>query len=207
LDLDQTIISGEEIDGETDLSDNKTLDAYKMDDEFVIFARPGLQRFLDFLFANFDVSVWTAASKTYATFIIKNIILNGKPERKLEYVFFLYHCEISSDIGRGMKDLRILKDYFGMNDFSNKKTFIIDDNADVKETNGNNCIAIKPFFYEHYVPGLAEDSYLDKLQTKLKKRFLDERKSRHESIKSAVAAAGDRERRKHRKRRSAEKAI
>ena len=42
----------------------------KKDGHYKVFERPGLQEFLDYLFANFNVSVWTAASKSYALFII-----------------------------------------------------------------------------------------------------------------------------------------
>ena len=77
LDLDQTIISAE-TPKEIDLTGQDKIKAKKftfhdMDNYYIVFERPGLQKFLDFLFANFSVSVWTAASKDYAAFIIKNI--------------------------------------------------------------------------------------------------------------------------------------
>ena len=42
---------------------------------YLVFERPGLQEFLDYLFKNFRVIVWTAATKSYAAFIIEKIIL------------------------------------------------------------------------------------------------------------------------------------
>ena len=39
---------------------------HDMDGYYIVFERPGLQEFLDYLFANYIVSVWTAATKDYA---------------------------------------------------------------------------------------------------------------------------------------------
>lgn len=66
---------------------------------YIVFQRPHLQEFLDFLFSNFKVSVWSAASKDYVLFIINNIILKNKPTRQLEWIFFDEHCSISKKIG------------------------------------------------------------------------------------------------------------
>ena len=78
LDLDQTIICSET------LKDLKEYENYKdkmkkykyknMDDCYIVFERPNLQSFLDFLFKNYNVSIWTAASKDYALFIIEDTI-------------------------------------------------------------------------------------------------------------------------------------
>ena len=68
----------------------------KDDDEsyYLVFERRGLQQFLDYLFSNFTVCVWTAATKDYAAFIIDKMLLS-KPDRKLDYVFVQYHCKKS----------------------------------------------------------------------------------------------------------------
>ena len=72
LDLDQTCISAESLDGdepEFNYQNPKHLkkaQKYRyedMDGYYMVFERPGLQEFLDFLFKNFNVSIWTAASK------------------------------------------------------------------------------------------------------------------------------------------------
>ena len=91
LDLDQTIISAE-ADEDYDFNKNnkkvKLFKYYDMDSYYIIFERPGLQPFLDFLFSNFNVSIWTAASKDYALFIINKIILQNKKKRKIDWIFF-----------------------------------------------------------------------------------------------------------------------
>ena len=47
---------------------------HKMNEDFIVFERPGLQNFLSWLFKNFNVIVWSAASPDYVEFIVKNII-------------------------------------------------------------------------------------------------------------------------------------
>ena len=113
LDLDQTLIcacdfkeykpgSNKKMD---EKADNEIFNKINMDNIYTVFQRPNLEKFLDFIFENFNVSVWTAASKDYALFIINKIILKldtknkDKPKkRKLDYVFFSYHCDISKKI-------------------------------------------------------------------------------------------------------------
>ena len=58
LDLDSTLICAEPIESlpKGDFSEFKV---YNMDDYYKVFERPYLQEFLDFLFANFNVSIWT----------------------------------------------------------------------------------------------------------------------------------------------------
>ena len=111
LDLDQTMISAEadeEYDFKKYKEKSKLFEFNDMDGYYLVFARPGLQEFLDYIFKNFNVSIWTAASKDYALFIIEKMILVGKKERKLDWIFFSYHCDVSKKHKKGSKDLSIL---------------------------------------------------------------------------------------------------
>ena len=150
LDLDQTLISAE-ADEEYDFKkyQKKALlfDFYDMDGYYLVFARPFLQEFLDYAFANFEVSIWTAATKDYALFIIDHIILAGKSERKLDWIFFSYHCDISEKLGKGTKDLSILWDEYHLPGFNKNNTIILDDYDEVCSTQPENCISAKPFFF------------------------------------------------------------
>jgi TFIIF-interacting CTD phosphatase-like protein len=116
-----------------------------MEGVYKVFERPGLQNFLDFLFENFNVSVWTAASKSYALFIIDEFILKGHPERRLDYVLFSYHCKKSRRLQDTQKALNILKDEFELLNFDMDKTYIIDDHPEVYSAQPDNCINIKAF--------------------------------------------------------------
>ena len=79
---------------------NKTK-VYDMKDDgksyYLVFERPYVQEFLDFLFENFSVNVWTAATKDYAAFIIEHLVLNNRKNRKLDYVFVNYHTKKSKN--------------------------------------------------------------------------------------------------------------
>ena len=76
--------------------------------------RPHLQEFLDYLFENYNVSIWTAASKDYALYIINYVILK-EPERKLNFVFFSHHCDIAKKLKKkSPKDLEMLEKEFNL---------------------------------------------------------------------------------------------
>lgn len=123
-----------------------------MDDDYIIFVRPGLQEFLDFLFKNFRVSVWTAASKDYALFIIQYILLlldenenklEADVDRDINYIFFYYHCIVSEKKDGGYKNLKFLcsKDPTCTED----RMFILDDNPSVYSTQPKSCIQADEF--------------------------------------------------------------
>lgn len=170
LDLDQTMISSE-ADEEYDFEKNKEKAKkfrYKdMDGYYIVFERPGLQKFLDFLFKNFNVSIWTAASKDYALFIIEKIILNRKKNRKIDWIFFSYHCGISKKIKSGTKDLRILWEDYKIEGYDKNNTVIIDDYDEVYKTQPDNCIISPPF--EFSKEGSENDDYLKRLEAELVK--------------------------------------
>jgi TFIIF-interacting CTD phosphatase-like protein len=137
-----------------------------MDNYYTVFERPGLQDFLDFLFKHFNVSVWTAASKDYALFVIKNIIYKKNIQnRKLDWIFFSYHCDISKRDKDGTKDLRLLWENYKLPGFSKSNTYIIDDYDEVYETQPANCIAVSPFNFTD--DGNESDCQLKNVQEEL----------------------------------------
>ena len=115
-----------------------------MEGAYKVFERPGLQDFLDYLFRHFNVSVWTAASKSYALFIIDEFILT-KPNRTLDYVFFSHHCKRSKKIKSTQKSLHLLKDEFNLINYDTDSTYIIDDHPEVYSAQPDRCIQIKAF--------------------------------------------------------------
>ena len=147
LDLDETIISAIYYE---DFNQNKekmikkltSFTYHHMDKDYVITERPHIQKFLDFLFNNFNVSVWTAASKSYALFVIQNVIL--KNNRKLDYILYNSHCDVSKTDTGCIKNLEKL---FHIHGYNKKNTLIIDDNLDVFSKQTNKIINIKPFVF------------------------------------------------------------
>lgn len=158
LDLDSTIISSLR----PFEKQPKNLKGYNMDGEFIVYERPGLQDFLDFLFQNFEVAVWTAASKDYALFIIEEILLQ-KPERKLSFVFHSYHGVISEKISTCPKDLNLVWKIFPS--FTPQNTIIIDDFEDVFVPQMCNSYPIPPF--EASSKNASNDRELEKLKRKM----------------------------------------
>lgn len=179
LDLDQTLLSAENYEyfvrdhpscrEKYREKDKKGYFEYvEMDKDYVVYLRPGVQDFLDELFAKYNVSVWTAASKNYATFIIEKIILiPDKPERKLDYVFFAYHCDKSMEYTGNTKDLTMLWEQYNMEGYDETNTVIIDDYLEVKDTQPKNCIHIKPFKF--IKSGSEKDKELKIVLKKLEK--------------------------------------
>lgn len=168
LDLDQTLLSAEstfDYDMKKNKAKAKKFTFYDMDGYYIVFERPGLQSFLDDLFANFNVSIWTAASKDYALFIIDKIILQNKPNRKLDWVFFSYHCDISKKIKKGSKSLEMLWDVYNIPGYTKDTTFILDDYDEVYNTQPNNCIIAKAFEFED--TDSHKDEFLSELSLKL----------------------------------------
>lgn len=164
LDLDQTLISAE---AEEDFDIKKHKDRAKlfrwkdMDGYYIVFERPHLQEFLDYIFSNFNVSIWTAASKDYALFIIQHIILNGRPERNLDFIFFSYHCGLSKKRKNNSKDLSMIWSEFQLDGYTSNNTVILDDYDEVFNSQKGNCIVADPF--EFINEGSENDRFLKDL--------------------------------------------
>lgn len=166
LDLDQTLISAEpaeEYDFKKNEGKAKKFKSHDMDKMYIVFERPGLQEFLDYLFKNFDVSIWTAATKDYALFIIDKIISppSKRNTRKINFIFFSYHCGYSSKNVDNIKKLSLLWELYGFNQFQKDNTFILDDNTDVCKGQEDNCILVKPFEFNQ--ENSENDKYLKEL--------------------------------------------
>jgi TFIIF-interacting CTD phosphatase-like protein len=178
LDLDSTLIYAEPIDEfpfkDANVSQKAlNLSVFNMDDYYIIFGRPHLKEFLEFLVKNFNVSIWTAASKDYALFIIGKI-LQLKPE-DVDYIFFSYHCKLSENSYDGdQKNLRLLWEELPLSKTYNKNnTLILDDYDHIQEIQPGNCIPAHPFNVikdkNKFNDECVDDDFLKKLIPTLKK--------------------------------------
>lgn len=168
LDLDNTIISSLSKDEERPIMRPrmKKFKYHNMEGVYKVFERPGLQEFLDYLFRNFNVSIWTAASKSYALFIIDKFILENHPERTLDYILFSHHCRDSKKIKRSQKSLEILKHLYKLN-YDLNSTYIIDDHPEVYKAQPDKCIQVKAFEFTDRKS--FNDTELKEVQKKLEK--------------------------------------
>ena len=171
LDLDQTLISAEasdELDFKKYEEKSKLFRSDDMDGYYEVYSRPHLQYFLDYAFKNFNVTIWTAASKDYALFITEKIILNEQPERKLDFIFFAYHCDISKKKLKHSKELCALWDIHKLPGYSANNTIILDDyKSDVHKCQPNLCVIAPPF--EFTKEGSEHDTFLKDLIPELDK--------------------------------------
>lgn len=148
LDLDETLISAVEIPLlRKDAKKRQEFErrspkfrVHKMDEEYYIVERPGVQPFLDYLFQHYNVSVWTAASKEYAIFVLENVIL--RPKRKLDYFLYSDNCDASYERTGCLKQLNQL---FHLPLYDSENTMIIDDNENVSSKQSNHVDRIKAF--------------------------------------------------------------
>lgn len=149
LDLDSTLIysmyNQEPMDTEN-YNRVKHLEHHVMDDTYTVFERPHLQEFLDYLFANFRVSIFTASNKNYCLFIVDNFI-RKKPGRHIDFIFFSYHCNISKNKykGNNKRLLMLNRDFELGNAFPMDRMVLIDDLEDWAKDQSDMVINIKPF--------------------------------------------------------------
>ena len=149
--------------------------SHKMDEDFIVFERPGLQKFLSWLFKNFNVIVWSAASPDYVEFIVKNII--EKKNRKVEYVLNSENCEDSQKIfgDKHIKNLKLLWDIHDL-PLGPHTTLIIDDLKMVTGIQPHNSIQIKSFNTKNIK--CQDDCELEQI----KKRLINIRKHFNQNI-------------------------
>lgn len=134
LDLDNTCICAIEKDRLNSVAnptfyvnENQFVD---LEDLYRIYPRPKLQEFLDILFRDFNVAVWTAADLDYALFVIDNFITMNNPERELQFIMWGEHCEYSSEhsVDEQAKLLTLLSLPLENPLFDINKMVLIDDN-------------------------------------------------------------------------------
>ncbi|QIH04919.1 CDT phosphatase transcription factor [Dasineura jujubifolia toursvirus 2a] len=143
LDLDNTIIFSELC--TPDVMKSATKFHYEFISPYVTIARPHLQQFLDYLFENYNVCIWTAASKPYALMIYQKFIKKFGVDRQIQLLLFNDHCEISKRETGHTKSLKMLWEYWKIPGYTKENTYIIDDLKEVYDTQPNNCFPIKEF--------------------------------------------------------------
>ena len=150
LDIDETLVCTLNKDEKKLLAEDKKeqlekiLKVYKMDDYYTVHERPNVQKFLDYLFKNFKVSIWTAASLSYVLAIIEKTFFENHPERELEYLFHWDHCKDCEKKLGYFKQISHLQNTYKLPEFGNNSILIDDrdDNAEQKEVgSGHHIIA------------------------------------------------------------------
>lgn len=144
---------------------------------YMVFLRPNLAKFLNFLFKNFNVGVWSSGNKSYVDFIVKNIILKGnskrKNKRKLEFIFNSDNCDESEKkYGKHkIKDLRYIWEVKNKKGYDLTNTFIIDDLEQIQEIQPKNTFRIKSFNFGNRESD--KDKHLEIMIDKLTYKLLE----------------------------------
>ena len=142
--------------------------------------RPFLQPFLDWLFNNFEVGIWTAATAGYAHAVINNFVAIIGSGRRLKFVFTARETMQSRARYGGHKNLQFLRDTGFL--APHEIAVLVDDHEDAKRTNGVNCILVKPFGPVQYgmnvidwngYSAMCQDETLRRVAVNLQNRFLD----------------------------------
>jgi hypothetical protein len=184
LDLDNTLICAIDIHRKKKYNYRYTI----MPETYKIYHRPYLQEFLDYVFKNFHVTIWTAGAKDYADFVYKNIIKPVLPyemgddlsshhsKRKIKNIFYDIDCNESQEKFSTVtvKDLRYLYDLSPSSSKEEKyypcSTIIIDDRPEVLKVNMNNTIKIPAFFTYKEKDDIGLLTTIKKLK-KIKERY------------------------------------
>lgn len=172
LDIDNTLLHTIETNKHKKMNINGNYQIIR-DKDFVIYLRPGLEEFLNYLFTNYNVAIWSAGTKDYVDYIVKKVILNNSntsQDRKIDFVFSLKHCEQSMKMN--IKDENCFKNlkYIWSNksipvviQYYNKlNTLLIDDLYDNCKNQWDNVIWAE-FFDVNYAWS-QYDKYLYKLR-------------------------------------------
>jgi len=147
-----------------------------------VFERPYLQHFLDYLFDNYNVGIFTAGHEYYGDFVCENIIMNE--QRTPAFLLHREHFDECQEIFHTYKDLKYVEQLYP--EFKASETIIIDDYDCVRDTNGLHCIHIKEFnLLDHSMATSLSDDVLIDVLSQIKDRdikidFCNNRTSREE---------------------------
>jgi hypothetical protein len=145
LDLDNTLIYSHEYNKANDEIKSK-YKCYEMDKDYLVCERPNLQSFLTWLFRNFNVMVWSAASPDYVDFIVDKIVIGNRTERKIEYVFNSEKCDESrKHYNDDLKNLNMLWDTYDFPGYGPFNTLIVDDMGHVIKSQPRSGIRVRKF--------------------------------------------------------------
>lgn len=148
LDLDQTVICSEALEDLTEADVKRIMKYFNyqiMEPYYAVVERPHLQEFLDYIFAHYNVSVWTASSPEYSDWIVKHILIAGRPERRLHFKFDSRHCGVSKKLTKCSKKLNLLWYDYQLKGYDVHSTLLIDDHPSIYKAQKKNVLWVPEF--------------------------------------------------------------
>lgn len=144
LDIDLTLVCAEEVKDKVEIKEEKKEIKLREDEDYNIIyreircfsgkKRPHLNTFLDYVFENFDIAVWSAGNEQYVKPSVEHIF--GERKSLLKFVYHVEHCENGSNKDQKIKPLSKITGY------NPSKIIIIDDNENSFIKNEHNAIKI-----------------------------------------------------------------
>ena len=172
LDLDNTLIYSWDYPKFDKEKLGKHYICYNMDEDYMVCERPGLQPFLTWLFQNFEVMVWSAASPDYVDFIVKKIVIGNHKNRKVQHIFNSEKCDESQEKYNGdTKNLNLLWDTYDFEGYGPYNVLIIDDMGHVIKSQPSRSIRIKKFVANEKSIGDNDFDRIKKILKKILVRF------------------------------------
>jgi hypothetical protein len=110
-------------------------------EDMVILERPYLADFLTILGKYYNVSVWTAAQRDYASFIVNNILIHHV---EIFHLFDRQHVQDSLYYFGTMKNLDLLTKIYKIPMFIQHKNIMVDDLLEICQQK-NPCLNVVPF--------------------------------------------------------------
>ena len=195
LDLDQTLIHSIPLSESHKPAIQARLKAYAreagpylrkstMPGQYVVYARPGLDEFLDRVMAKCDVVIFTMASLSYAWWVIRTYILGSKPSQRRKHILAVLtepQCTMSQTHAKVVglprnriaasspKWLSYLFDRHPELGLDKKYTVFLDDLVSVQQANPDHAVFTPPF--DVLQAGSGHDRYLWQVQDELDKRL------------------------------------
>jgi hypothetical protein len=147
---------------------------------FNTYHRPHLEEFLEFVFENFNVSIWTCGTSGYMELIINDIIKKIIKEPKINLSLSAIDCEYSQE-NYGKHSFKNLRYVFDLDhEFNVKNTILIDDDVTNINENKYNCFGIKPFLAN------SKNAENDVSLLNIMNRLKDVLKNKDDSLSSPV---------------------
>jgi carboxy-terminal domain RNA polymerase II polypeptide A small phosphatase len=179
LDLDETLVHATE----TPLAGDADFRA----GPYHVYLRPHVQSFVNAVFADFKVGIWTASGDAYATQIVERVF-TGRP---LEFVWSSRRCTVARDWTTGkyqtLKNLRKLK----RKGYPLEAIIAVDDTPAKHARSYGNLVAVREFLgdpADTELPLLA--AYLKQLAAVPNVRTVEKRRWREQVLAARTTSGG-----------------
>ncbi len=169
LDLDETLIHATE--------EKSEREADFLVGQYFVYKRPFLDEFLEFCFENFDVAVWTTATKSYAGEILKTVL---KEDQNLRFCRTRERCTFAFDAEEREHFFAKRMHKIRRRGYKLESVIVVDDSPNVWQNSYGNLVRAAKF-----EGGESDDElkvlpiYLDKLKSVKNIRSIEKRNWRN----------------------------